>query len=277
MGLDSFHEECGVVGIFGHPEASTLTYLALYQLQHRGQEGAGIVSSDGHTLHSHRSLGLVSDVFDEEVLTQLTGNMALGHVRYSTSGQSLLKNVQPLVKDYKHGGVATSHNGNLTNALKLRRDLEDTGAMFQSTSDTEVIVHLLARSREENFVDRVAEALRVVQGAYSIVFMSETEMVAARDPRGFRPLILGKLGDATIIASETCALDLIEAKYIREILPGELLHIKKGQEPKSYFPWPKAPVSPCIFEHIYFARPDSLVFGADVYAVRKELGHQLAR
>lgn len=274
--LDRFREECGVVGVFGHPEASNLVYLSLYALQHRGQESAGIVSSQGDILIAHRGLGLVADVFDEEIIRKLEGSAAIGHNRYSTSGGLQLKNAQPFVVEYEHGGLAVAHNGNLVNAVELRQRMQRNGAIFQSNVDSEVFVHLIATARGETSVERITEALSQVRGAYSLVFLTENELIAARDPNGFRPLVMGRIGDGFVVASETCALDLIGAAYEREIEPGEVVCISKNGV-QSFHPFPKAPKTTCIFEYIYFARPDSRVFERSVYAARKELGRQLAR
>lgn len=269
-------EECGVFGIYGHPEAVNLTYLGLHALQHRGQESAGIVTSDGTHLYTHREMGLVSDIFTEEVFSRLPGRNAIGHVRYSTTGSSHIKNSQPIVVTYSRGEIAIAHNGNLTNARALREELEHSGAIFQSTTDTEVIVHLIARSQEESPIKRIIEALIKCRGAYSLLFLSPEFMIATRDPYGFRPLVMGRLGDATVFASETCAFDLIEAEFVREVEPGEILVISpKGTE--SIKPFPEVRCAHCVFEFIYFARPDSFIFGRNVYQVRKELGKQLAR
>lgn len=274
--FDKLHEECGICGIFGHPEAANLVYLGLYALQHRGQEGAGIVSTDGTKLYGYRQQGLVAEVFKEDDFSHLPGSSAIGHVRYSTQGENLLKNVQPFFVEYRRGGIALAHNGNLVNAGVLREELEDIGALFQTSIDSEVIIHLLASPKLNPLKDRIAYALSRVRGSYSLLFLTENEMVAARDPYGFRPLILGRRGDTHVVASETCALDLIEADYIREISPGEILVINKnGLE--SYFPMPPSRHRKCIFEYIYFARPDSIIFGRNVYEIRKELGHTLAR
>ncbi len=274
--LDKFREECGIVGIYGHPEAANLAYLALYALQHRGQESAGIVASDGKSLHLEKAMGLVADIFSETRLRRLKGSLAIGHVRYSTTGTSQLKNAQPLMADYLRGQIALAHNGNLTNAEKVRRDLEGKGSIFSSTTDSEVIVHLIARSRELSLLEASIEALSQVRGAYSLVIMSETELMGVRDPYGFRPLSLGKLGEAWVLASESCAFDLIEAKFVRDLEPGEFLRIdERGLH--TYRPFPPAPKSECIFEYVYFSRPDSLLFGRFVAGVRKELGRQLAR
>jgi len=274
--LDRFREECGIVGVFGHPEAANLVYLSLYALQHRGQESAGIVSAKDDILISHRALGLVADIFNEDIVRRLEGTAAIGHNRYSTSGQTLLKNTQPFVVEYGRGGLAMAHNGNLVNAVELREQLEREGSIFQSTVDTEVIVHLMAGSKGERTVDRVVAALAQVRGAYSLVFLTPRELIAARDPNGFRPLVLGRIKDAVVVASETCALDLIGATYEREIEPGEVVRVSaSGVE--SFHPFPAAPRTSCVFEYIYFARPDSRVYDRNVYEVRKELGRQLAR
>lgn len=267
---------CGIFGIYNHLEASNLAYLGLYALQHRGQESAGIVSSDDRQLHHYRQMGLVSEIFTNEVLKKLPGKSAIGHVRYSTAGSSELKNAQPFVVDYHKGGMAIAHNGNLSNAPLIKSDLESKGSIFQSNMDTEVIVHLIARFKEKNFVERVVHALKQVEGAYSLLFLTEKEMVAARDPFGFRPLVLGRLKEAPVIASETCAFDLIGAKFEREIEPGEILLIN-GEGMKSFKPFPQKPRHQCIFEFIYFARPDSFIFNRNVYEVRKSFGVQLAR
>jgi len=275
--FDKFHDECGVFGIFGHPEAANLTYLGLYALQHRGQESCGIVAGDGKNLRSYRGMGLVSDVFKRDSIFEgLPGHNAIGHVRYSTAGSSDLKNVQPILVDYARGSIAVAHNGNLVNAQDLRNELENSGSIFSTTSDTEVLIHLLAKSPSDLLSERIAEALMAVKGAYSILFLTETRMVAVRDPNGFRPLALGKLNEGFVIASETCAFDLIEAEFIREIEPGEMIFIDKHGM-KSYKPFKETAPSPCIFEFVYFARPDSTIFGEQVYKVRKELGRQLAR
>jgi amidophosphoribosyltransferase len=272
---DRFREECGVVGVFGHPEAANLAYLGLYALQHRGQESAGIVSTKDGCLFSHRGLGLVADVFDEDVIRKLEGTAAIGHNRYSTSGQTLLKNTQPFVVEYGRGGLAVAHNGNLVNAMELRERLEEQGSIFQSTVDTEVIIHLIAAAKGERMIDRVVAALGAVRGAYSLVFLTPRELIAARDPNGFRPLVLGRIKDAAVVASETCALDLIDAHYEREVEPGEVLRVSEAGV-ESFRPFAPAPRTSCIFEYIYFARPDSRVYDRNVYEVRKQLGRQLA-
>lgn len=267
---------CGIFGIYNHHEASNHTYLGLYALQHRGQESAGIVSSNGRGLHHYRQMGLVSEAFTLDILKGLPGKSAIGHVRYSTAGSSELKNAQPFVVDYYKGGLAIAHNGNLTNAFLIRSALESRGSIFQSNMDTEVIVHLIAHAKERTFLERTVQALKRVEGAYSLLFLTEREMVAARDPFGFRPLVLGQLKDAPVIASETCAFDLIGAKFLREIQPGEILLINEDGI-KSFKPFPQKQPHQCIFEFIYFARPDSFIFNRNVYEVRKSFGAQLAR
>jgi amidophosphoribosyltransferase len=267
---------CGIVGVFNHPEASKIAYLGLYALQHRGQESAGIISSDGKELHGYREMGLVADLFSEETFKKLPGLSAIGHVRYSTAGGSNLKNCQPFVVDYARGGIAVAHNGNLVNAMALRSEFEAHGSIFQSTMDTEIIIHLIASSHQNSLLDRLIYALERIQGAYSLLFLTETRMVAVRDPHGFRPLVLGDLNGSPIIASETCALDLIEAKYVRDIEPGEIVLIDKDGL-HSYKPFKKVQPSRCIFEYIYFARPDSKIDGLNVYEIRKGFGRELAK
>jgi amidophosphoribosyltransferase len=273
---DRPHEECGLFGVFGNPEAATLTYLGLYALQHRGQEGAGIVSFEKGQMIAHRGVGLVADVFKPHRLAVLKGTHAIGHVRYSTFGTSVLKNVQPLVVDHVHGSMALAHNGNLVNAHVLRRRLEEEGAIFQSTTDSAVVVHLIARSKKATFAERVVDALKQVEGAYSILATDGHTIVAVRDPHGYRPLWLGRLGDAHIFASESCALDIIDAQWVRELAPGEMM-IASDFGIKSSFPFEQATVQKCIFEFVYLARPDSYIFGQSVDAVRKRLGHNLAK
>src|SRR6201994_66873 len=274
---DTLREECGVFGIFGHPDAAAITALGLHALQHRGQEAAGIVSFDGNRFHSERRLGLVGDTFSRrEVIEHLPGMSAIGHVRYSTTGETILRNVQPLFAELDAGGFAVGHNGNLTNGLTLRRQLVRDGAMMQSTTDTEVILHLVAQSRRNRFVDRFVDALRALEGAYSLVALPNKKLVGARDPLGIRPLVLGRLDGAAILASETCALDIIGAKYVRDINPGEVI-VFDEHGPQSHKPFPPMPARPCIFEYIYFSRPDSIVGGRSVYEVRKAFGAQLAR
>ncbi len=273
---DHFHDECGVFGIFGHEEAAKLTYLGLHALQHRGQESAGIVSTDGSELHIAKGMGLVQEIFTSEVMSRLPGAVAIGHTRYSTAGDTSLANAQPIVIDCNKGKLALGHNGNLTNALELRRKLEHRGSIFQTTSDTEVIVHLIARSAARNLPGAVADALNQVAGAYSLLLLNRDELYAIRDPYGFRPLNLGRLGNAWVVASETCAFDLIDAEYVREVEPGELVRISKsGIESVSFAP--EKPHQYCIFEHVYFARPDSIIFGRPVNESRERLGRLLAR
>lgn len=273
---DHLNDECGLFGVYGNDEAANLTYLGLYALQHRGQEGAGIVvSNDGH-LNAHRGVGLVSDIFKPHKLARLRGQVAIGHVRYSTFGTSELKNVQPLPVDYARGSMALGHNGNLVNAKKLREVLEEDGAIFQSTTDSEVIIQLIARSKKERFVDCVIDALDQIIGAWSILATNGDVIVAGRDPLGIRPLWLGRLGDAYVLASETCGLDIIDAEWIRELEPGEIICIsEKGVE--SFNPFEMAAPKPCIFEYIYVARPDSYLFGKSVDEVRKKLGANLVK
>ena len=276
MNLYRPKEECGIFGIYNHREASNLTYLGLYALQHRGQEACGIVSSDGQRLYSHKSMGLVADVFgNPDIFRNVPGDSAIGHVRYSTTGDSVSKNIQPILVNYSRGAIAVAHNGNIVNSQLIRAELEAWGSIFQTTMDTEIIVHLLAASKANNLEDRMVEALNRIKGAYCLLFITETRMVAVRDPHGFRPLCLGKLGESYVVASESCALDLIEAEFIREIEPGEMIVIGHGGI-TSHFPFKKVKPSHCIFEHVYFARPDSFIFGRNVYMVRKELGRQLA-
>ena len=274
--LDKFHDECGVVGIYGHPDAANLAYLGLYALQHRGQESAGIAASSNGKMHLEVGMGLVADVFSDVRLKKLPGNIAVGHNRYSTTGVSRVKNAQPCLIEYSGGTMAMGHNGNLVNASEIRKELGVAGAIFQSTNDSEVIVHLMAQSRRNSFVDRAVAALSQVKGAYSIVLMSENELIAGRDPQGFRPLCLGKLDGAYIVASESCVMDLVEAEFIREIEPGELILINQFGV-KSFDPFQKASTKQCVFEHIYFSRPDSYLFGHSVYSTRKLMGKALAR
>jgi len=274
---DHFHDECGVFGVFGHPDAAALVALGLHALQHRGQEATGIVAYDGEQFHAHRGLGLVSDNFSsKEVIERLRGHSAIGHVRYATTGEVAIRNVQPLFADFEFGGLAICHNGNLTNSYHLRKQLVRRGSLFQSTSDTEVIVHLIATSLKSTVEDRFIDALRQVEGAYSLAALSADGLIGVRDPFGVRPLVLGKLGDAWIISSETCALDIIDAEFVRDIDPGEILCIgAKG--PKSLRHYSRAPSRLCVFEHIYFARPDSIMEGVSIYEARKRIGAELAR
>ncbi|MFN2549746.1 MAG: amidophosphoribosyltransferase [Myxococcales bacterium] len=274
---DKFHDECGVFGIFGHPEAANLSYLGIHALQHRGQESAGIAAWDGREIHLHKAMGLVADIFDQQAIASLPGTSAIGHTRYSTAGQSVLANAQPMVARTTAGQIAVAHNGNLVNADELREELASRGALFQGSSDTEVVVHLLAHQTQGTIEERIRGALSTVRGAYSLLFLTEKGVVAVRDPLGFRPLVLGKLRNgATVFASETCALDLIEAEYIREIEPGEMV-VVDDRGLRTIQSLPKQRSGRCIFELIYFARPDSQVFGRSVYATRKALGKQLAR
>ncbi|KPV40442.1 amidophosphoribosyltransferase [Thiohalorhabdus denitrificans] len=273
---DAFHHECGVCGVFGHEEAANLTYLGLYALQHRGQEAAGVTSCDGTLFHTHRGMGRVADVFGAEDMDRLKGRHAIGHVRYSTSGASVERNAQPLVIDYQHGGLGMAHNGNLVNAAQLRQDLERQGSIFQTEMDTEVIIHLVARALGTSVEERLANALREVRGAYTLVALTESRLVGARDPLGFRPLVLGEIDGAYVLASETCALDLIGAELIRDIEPGEMVVITRDGV-RSLFPFEPQPRRMCVFEYMYFARPDSTLDGINVYNARKAIGRELAR
>jgi len=280
---DKFHDECGVVAIFSHPEAEKLAYLGLHALQHRGQESAGIVTSDGLTSRVHKAMGTVADIFTEEELSKIRGTLAIGHTRYSTAGDSALLNAQPILVQSNKGSIAVAHNGNLVNAAEVRSRLERQGSIFQTNSDTEVIVHLIALSREHTLPEAIADALGQVEGAFSLVLMSPDRIIAARDPRGFRPLAMGRIPaleghkcDTIVFASETCAFDLIGATYERDVKPGELIVVgPEGLSSRLYAP--AAPQSSCIFEHVYFSRPDSMVFGRAVQTSREELGRQLAR
>lgn len=273
--LDKFHEECGIFGIFGHAEASTLTQLGLFALQHRGQEACGIVSSDGNELHEFRSKGLVADVLGEDVLKRLTGASAIGHTRYSTAGKNTIKEVQPFSVTCQHGQIAVCHNGNLPFAAARRRELEREGAIFSSTSDTETILHSIARSKAANIEEAVKSVLRQTEGAFSLLFLTTSSLIAVRDPRGFRPMVLGKLGDAWCVASETCAFDLIDAKYEREIEAGEMLIIDKNGL-RSLRPFEEKKKAVCTFEHVYFSRPDSIIYGRSVNESRHKMGKRLA-
>jgi len=267
---------CGVVGIHGHDEAAKVAYLGLHALQHRGQEGAGIAADDGERLRASRALGLVGDVFGHGELEKLPGRSAIGHVRYSTAGESSLRNVQPFVVRYRVGQVAIAHNGNLVNAADIRGRLEARGSIFNTSSDTEVILHLVATSIQGTFINRLVDALLQVEGAYSLVVLSENRLVAVRDPHGFRPLVLGRLGEAWVVASETTALDLIGGTYEREVEPGEMVIIEGGRL-TSISPFPRRPRKACVFEHVYFARPNSDIFGRPVYDSRFDWGRRLAR
>jgi amidophosphoribosyltransferase len=275
-GDDGLHEECGIFGIHGHPEAAKLAFYGLYALQHRGQESAGIAAGDGAVLRAHRGMGLVAEVFDPPALAALTGHLAIGHNRYSTYGHVNLVNAQPLVVSCRAGTLAVAHNGNLVNAGALRQAMESEGSIFQSTSDTEVVLHLAARSRAADVVGMLEDAVRAVRGAGSFLFATRDTLVAYRDPHGFRPLALGRLGEATVVASETCAFDLIDAEFVRDIAPGEMLVVDAAGM-RSLEVAPPAPRHQCIFEHIYFARPDSRVFGESVDRARRRSGKQLAR
>ena len=281
MAFDKFKDECGVVAIYSNPEASTLAYLGLHALQHRGQESAGIVSTDGVTMYAHRAMGLVVEIFTEEALEKLKGTLAIGHTRYSTAGDSALRNAQPIMVDCNKGMIALAHNGNLVNAQQIRSRLEAQGSIFQTTSDTEVIVHLVAQSREETLPEAIADALRRIEGAFSLVIMSRDRVFAVRDPRGFRPLSMGRIPgdggrkDTIVFASETCAFDLIGATYERDISPGEMVVVGPEGIHSRFFA-SQTPQSSCIFEHVYFSRPDSVIFGRSVAESREELGRQLA-
>ncbi len=274
---DKVHDECGIFGVFGHEDAAAHAALGLHALQHRGQEAVGVVTFDGDHFNSHRGLGQVADsLSSEEVIARLRGSSAIGHVRYSTTGETVLRNVQPLFAEFSFGGLAIAHNGNLTNAYGLRRRLVDGGAIFQSTTDTEVIIHLIATSPFNGVVDRMVDALRQVEGAYSLVALTDDMLIGARDSLGVRPLVLGRVDDTHILASESCALDIIGGEFVRDVAPGEVVVIA-GDGVRSYRPFPPAPQRFCIFEHIYFARPDSVVEGMSVYDARKRIGAELAR
>ncbi len=276
-GDDRLREECGVFGIFDHPDAAAITALGLHALQHRGQEASGIVSYDGHNFHSERRMGLVGDNFSRpDVLARLKGRMAIGHDRYSTTGDPLIRNVQPLFCDIDTGGFAVAHNGNLTNALTLRRELISSGAIFQSTSDTEITLHLLSRSKKRRIVERFIDAIRQIEGSYALVCLTNDMMIGVRDPIGIRPLVIGRIGSTYVLASETCALDMVGAEFVREVENGEVVVIT-DQGLESHRPFPMRPARPCIFEYIYFARPDSIVGGQTVYEIRKRMGIELAR
>jgi amidophosphoribosyltransferase len=273
---DKLREECGVFGIWGADTATAMVALGLHALQHRGQEAAGITSWDGRAFHSHRAMGHVAGNFDrEDIVRQLAGRAAIGHVRYSTTGETALRNVQPLFAELSSGGFAVAHNGNISNAIKVRRELNRRGSIFQSTSDTEVIIHLVATSTYRTLLDRFIDALKQVEGAYSLVCLTSEGMIACRDPLGIRPLVMGRLGDAYIFASETVALDVVGATYIRSVEPGELI-IVSSRGVTSHRPFAPVQPRPCIFEHVYFARPDSIVDGSSVYTVRKRIGAELA-
>jgi amidophosphoribosyltransferase len=272
---------CGVFGIHGHDEAANIAYLGVHALQHRGQESAGLVAADEGRMRRHVGMGLVSDVFDREVLARLPGTAAIGHVRYSTAGSSELRNAQPFLFDYGGGTIAIAHNGNLVNAAELRAELEAAGSIFQTSSDTEVIVHLMAKAREPDVLGKLVTALRRVRGAYSLVVLAydgqTTKMIGVRDPNGFRPLVLGRLKDAYVLSSETCSFDLIEADLLRELEPGEIVVIERGGMTTHRLDAPATPQTFCVFEHVYFARPDSLVNGKSVYRAREKMGQRLAQ
>ncbi|HLH05163.1 MAG TPA: amidophosphoribosyltransferase [Bryobacteraceae bacterium] len=279
--FDKLHEECGVFALYGHPEAANLVYLGLYALQHRGQESAGIAASDGRKIHSVRKMGHVADIFTPDVLNQLPGECAIGHTRYSTAGETSLRNAQPLSVACSKGQVAVAHNGNLTNAIELRRDLEEDGSIFQSTSDTEVVLHLVARSRERTLAGALRDALLQIEGAFSLVFLAEDRIIVARDPHGFRPLAMGTLelasgATATVFASETCAFDLIGATYTGDVQPGEMVIVGPEGMTREFYTRPEKPAH-CSFEHVYFSRPDSIVFGKAVAESRERMGRLLAR
>jgi len=275
---DKLREECGVFGVINATDAAAITALGLHALQHRGQEAAGITSFDGHEFYSRRGLGHVADNFSTgEAIGELPGSMAAGHVRYSTTGGSGLRNIQPLYADLASGGFAIAHNGNISNAIHLRQELVQKGAIFQSTSDTEVIIHLIATSRFPRLLDRFVDALRMVEGAYSLICMTPKRMVACRDPLGIRPLVMGKLGDAIVFASETVALDVVGAQFVREVEPGELVEVRLDGRVTSHRPFGDSNPRPCIFEHVYFSRPDSIMGGTSVYQARRQIGVELAK
>jgi amidophosphoribosyltransferase len=279
--FDKLHEECGVFAIYGHPEASNLTYLGLYALQHRGQESAGISSSDEREIYTYKSMGHVADIFTPEAVAGLPGDLAIGHTRYSTAGDTVLKNAQPFSVDCNKGKIAVAHNGNITNAIELRRELEQDGSIFQANSDTEVILHLVARSRERTLAAALREALLQLDGAFSLVLLSQDSVIVARDPHGFRPLAMGQVElsggrHAYVFASETCAFDLIDAVYLNDVEPGEMVIVGPGGVTRERYA-PRTPHSQCAFEHVYFSRPDSIVFGRSVQESREKMGRLLAR
>ncbi|MDX8403126.1 MAG: amidophosphoribosyltransferase [Mariprofundaceae bacterium] len=273
---DHFHDECGVFGVYDHPEAANLTYLGLYAQQHRGQESAGIVCTDGHTFNSHRGMGLVADVFQKSEIAELTGRSSIGHVRYSTSGESGLRNCQPFSFEYAYGGIAMGHNGNIVNAPELRKELEKEGSIFQSTSDTEVLIHLVAKSKSPATRERLAEAIHRLQGGFSLLVLTESSLFGVRDKNGIRPLVLGELDGSYVLASETCAFDLIGAQYVRDIEPGEMVLIDKHGI-QSLKPFDNPASKFCVFEYVYFARPDSNLEGVNVYEARYQIGVELAK
>ncbi|RMG92282.1 MAG: amidophosphoribosyltransferase [Zetaproteobacteria bacterium] len=273
---DHFHDECGVFGVFNHPEAANLTYLGLYSQQHRGQESAGIVSTDGTNFYTHRGMGLVADIFDKRSISTLKGNSSIGHVRYSTSGESGLRNCQPFAFEYAHGGLALCHNGNIVNAPQLRLELEKRGSIFHTTSDTEVVMHLIAKSGEPTMEKRITSAVRQIAGGFSLLILVENRLVGLRDRNGIRPLVLGRLDQSWVLASETCAFDLIGARYVRDIEPGEMVIIDEHGI-HSLFPFSEREPKFCVFEYVYFARPDSTLEGVNVYEARYRIGAELAR
>jgi amidophosphoribosyltransferase len=270
-------EYCGLFGIYGHKEAASLTYLGLYALQHRGEEACGIVSSDRNEFYTHKEMGLVNDVFNQEIISRLKGDIAVGHTRYSTTGSSLIKNAQPLFVDHGEDSLAIAHNGNLVNSLELKKKLEFRGSIFQTSCDSEIIIHLMAKIKTRDIIEKLKKALNSIRGAYSLIIMTQNKLIGVRDPLGFRPLCLGKIDNTYCIASETCAFDLIGAEYIREVKPGEIIIIDDKGLKSVRFCEPKKSSAFCIFEHIYFARPDSIVFGETVHLVRQRLGENLAR
>ncbi|MBI3456292.1 MAG: amidophosphoribosyltransferase [Candidatus Rokubacteria bacterium] len=272
---DHFHDECGIFGVFDHPEAANLAYLGLYALQHRGQESAGIAATDGAAFHVEKAMGWVSDVFGPDRLKRLPGGAAIGHVRYSTAGSSTLRNAQPIGATFAGGPIALAHNGNLVNADALRKELEAAGAIFQSTADSEVLLHLLARGQRQPLPSALPHALAQVTGAYSLLILTPDALIGCRDPHGFRPLVLGRFGKAWLLASETCALDLLEAEFVRDVEPGEIVLIDRGGV-RSMKPFPPGRQLQCVFEYVYFARPDSTLWGQNVYYVRKAMGRRLA-
>jgi amidophosphoribosyltransferase len=278
--FDKFHEECGVFAVYGHPEAANLTHLGLHALQHRGQESAGIASCDGRRIHAYKGMGHVADIFTASVLNGLPGHMAIGHTRYSTAGNSSITNAQPFSVACNKGRIAVAHNGNITNAIELRRELEDHGSIFQASSDTEVILHLVARSDQRTLESALREALLAIEGAFSLVFLAEDRVIVARDPHGFRPLAIGRMnlgsGPAWVFASETCAFDLIDAHYVGDVLPGEMVIAGPDGLTREYYTPPRNS-SMCVFEHVYFSRPDSVVFGASVQESREMMGRLLAQ
>lgn len=275
MIFDKFHEECGIAGVYGDKDAANLVYLSLYSLQHRGQEGAGICSTDRHNFYLHKSLGLVADIFSDTILKGLKGDIAIGHNRYSTTGANNISNTQPIFAEINKGKIALVHNGNLVNAGQVKRELGDSGSIFMSTTDSEIIIHLIARNQKRSLIDAIIDSLSILKGAFSLIFMTEKSMIGVRDPMGVRPLVLGKIRSGYILASETVALDLVEAEFIREIEPGEMIIIDDDGI-KSLKPFEKVEPKPCIFEFIYFARPDSMIFGKYVYDIRKAFGKRLA-